>query len=121
MAITSDNAVNNVTMMHQLGNLIDDHLGVDIEDSWDPTAHWVRCFAHTLNLVAQATLNGLWKELGDNVDAFEQEAPERLSVDDLSKLSAYSRAVILVFAYSHCIFFVFTLVFELTMIVMTDE
>lgn len=46
--ITSDSASNMKTMAEELALLI---------PTFDPDQHWIRCFAHTLNLAVTAMLN----------------------------------------------------------------
>ncbi|KIY60751.1 hypothetical protein CYLTODRAFT_326930, partial [Cylindrobasidium torrendii FP15055 ss-10] len=47
LSVTADSASNNTTLMEELEELLDNFGGMKF---------YVRCFAHTLNLTAKATL-----------------------------------------------------------------
>jgi hypothetical protein len=91
LVLVSDNAGNNSTLLDALIR----NCASELTDHFTSATNWIRCFAHILNLGAQATLSVLKGNPGSHADSF-QSAPYTLDGQDtpevlLKTLSVYDR------------------------------
>ena len=85
ISITTDNASNNKTLIEHLATSIDNGSS---STPWTPKEHWVRCFAHILNLVEQAVLETVREQTGTTCTDVESNEP--VYNDSLSAMQALS-------------------------------
>jgi len=77
--VTADNATNNDTMMDHLEILLHEY-------GFRGRAHQVRCFAHTLNLVAKATVHQFERKKGKKKKCTENDDDIMPNFDELPLL-----------------------------------
>lgn len=82
-----DNASNNSTFMHHFSLLLAEHAGID---DFDPKHNYIRCFAHIVNLCAQATIKAM--EKADSRDVYPETDSDSESDSEGQVVRATCRA-----------------------------